>query len=86
MRIQTSESEPQCEFCGSRHWAHTQRVESMWNKAKKRNRHQWGTHRQMVDGYLCDFMWRQRHKNKDLLSVLLNCIANYNSNNENIAL
>ena len=66
--------------------AHTQRVESMWNKAKKRNRCQWGTHRQMVDGYLCEFMWRQRHKNKDLLSVLLNCIANYyDSNNENIA-
>jgi hypothetical protein len=65
--------------------AHTQRVESMWNKAKKRNRRQWGTHRQMVEGYLCEFMWRQRHMNKDLFSVLLNCIANHDSNNENIA-
>ena len=24
--------------------AHSQRVESMWNKAKERNRRQWGTH------------------------------------------
>ena len=34
---------------------------------------------------LCEFMWRQRHMNGDLFSVILNCIANYDSNNENIA-
>ena len=28
-----------------------------------------GTHRQMVDEYLCEFMWRQRHMNEDLFSV-----------------
>ena len=33
----------------------------------------------------CEFMWRQRHMNSDLFSVILNCIAKYDFNNENIA-
>ena len=36
---------------------------------------------------LCEFMWRHchNHMNGDLFSVILNCIANYDSNNEDIA-
>ena len=41
--------------------AHTQQVESLWNKAKSRNRRQHGTHRSMIDSYMCEFMWRHRH-------------------------
>ena len=60
-----------------------------------------GTLRHMVNGYLYEFMWRQRHMNEDLFSVMngdlfsvmnedlfsviLNSIDNYDSNNENIA-
>lgn len=43
--------------------AHTQRVESLWNQAKRRNRRQFGTSRHMLDSYMCEFMWRCRIKN-----------------------
>ena len=34
---------------------------------------------------VCEFMWRQRHMNGDLFSVIQNYIANYDFSNENIA-
>ena len=37
----------------------TNRVESMWNVAKSKNRKRWGTHRALLDSYLCESMWRQ---------------------------
>lgn len=40
--------------------AHTQNIESLWNKAKRRNRKQAGTHRSLLDSYMCEFMWRCR--------------------------
>ena len=83
--IQTSDSEPQWEFCRSTHWGIHPHLKVCAIKLRKEIvANGVGTHRQMVDGYLCEFMWRQRYMNKDLLSVLLNCIANYDSNNENI--
>lgn len=50
--------------------AHTQNVESMWNRAKAGNRSRWGTHRAMVDSYLCEFMWRQRLNGRDPFDVI----------------
>ena len=40
--------------------ANTQKVESMWRNAKMKNKKMYGTHRNMLDSYLCEFMWRRR--------------------------
>lgn len=57
--------------------AHTQKVERSWKSAKRRNKRQNGTHRQMLDSYLCEFMWRKRHQNDDLFDQILQDIATY---------
>lgn len=51
--------------------AHTQKVESMWSSAKRRNRRECGTHRKMLDSYLCEFMWRKRHAGTDLFEQII---------------
>jgi len=40
--------------------ANTQRIERSWKTAKERNKRHNGTHRQMLDSYLCEYMWRNR--------------------------
>ena len=42
--------------------AHTQNIECSWKNAKQRNKRHHGTHRSMLDSYLCEWMWQQRHK------------------------
>ena len=41
-------------------------------KIQKQKRY--GTHRSMVDSYLCEFMRRQQNKGKDLFGEILNDI------------
>ena len=53
----------------------TNKIECLWNIAKSRNRRRWGTHRSMIDSYMCEFMWRQRHRNTDLFDRILLDIA-----------
>lgn len=55
--------------------AHTQTIESHWRLAKQRNKKQCGTHRQMIDSYLCEFMYRQRNRNADMFDAILADIA-----------
>ena len=55
--------------------AHTQQIESNWNKAKTRNRRHFGTHRHMLDSYMCEFMWRKRLGNNDPFDTILNDIV-----------
>lgn len=57
--------------------AHTQGVESTWRKFKHRNKIECGTSRSLVDSYLCEFMWRQRHKNENLFEKILDAIKNF---------
>ncbi|XP_023209731.1 uncharacterized protein LOC111612724 [Centruroides sculpturatus] len=38
----------------------TNHVESIWQKAKEKNKRRYGTHRAMLDNYLAKFLWRQR--------------------------
>lgn len=40
--------------------ATTNHVESMWCRAKQRNKRECGTHRNLLDSYLIEFMWRQK--------------------------
>ena len=57
---------------------HTQSVERSWKSAKERNKRHNGTHRHMLDSYLCEWMWRQRHQNNvDLFEHILTSIAAY---------
>ena len=50
--------------------AHTQNIENSWKNAKSRNKRQHGTHRAMVDSYLCEWMWRQRNRNVNLFDKI----------------
>jgi transposase-like protein len=54
---------------------HTNSIESHWAKAKIRNKRQWGTHRTMLDSYLCEFMWRQRNRARNPYQTILNDIV-----------
>lgn len=56
---------------------HTQTIESTWNRAKERNKRHCGTHRAMLDSYLCEFMWRRRvHvRGNDVFDAILNDIV-----------
>jgi transposase-like protein len=42
--------------------AHTQHIERSWKAAKERNKRHNGTHRTMIDSYMCEYMWRVRQK------------------------
>lgn len=37
---------------------HLQEIESIWTKIKACNKKHYETHCQMIDGYLCEYMWR----------------------------
>lgn len=54
---------------------HTQTIESHWRNAKLRNKKQFGTHRGMLDSYLCEFMYRQRYRNRDIFDQVLSDIT-----------
>ena len=56
----------------------TIKIEGTWNLAKARNRRQWGTHRSLIDSYLCEFMWRRHNKGKDLFDVIISDIVMFN--------
>jgi transposase-like protein len=53
----------------------TNMVESLWGKAKYRNKRHWGTHKTMVDSYLCEFMWRKRYAGTDPHAAILRDIV-----------
>lgn len=57
--------------------AHTQSVESLWAKAKSRNKRQWGTNREMINSYLIEFMWRRRYNKDDLFEKIIEHIAEF---------
>ena len=46
--------------------AHTQNIERSWKAAKERNKRHNGTHRDMLDSYMCEYMWRRRQSNNGL--------------------
>lgn len=57
---------------------HTNTIESTWNVAKAGNRRRWGTHRSMLDSYLCEFMWRRRLGDEKAFDKILRDIVKQN--------
>ena len=55
--------------------ATTNHVESMWARAKLRNKKECGTHRTLLTSYLLEFMWRQQY-GKDPFQNLLEHVRN----------
>ena len=51
----------------------TQRIERLWGSAKWRNKKQRGTHRQHLDSYIAEFIWRR--KSQDPFDQILNDIS-----------
>ena len=50
----------------------TNRVEEMWNLAKFENKKRWGTHRTLLDSYLCEFIWQ-----KTKTQTIKDCLMKY---------
>ena len=49
----------------------TQTIESHWNILKRRNKRQCGTHRHLVESYMCEFLWRLRFNRQSLFDRIL---------------
>lgn len=41
--------------------ADTQAIERSWKTEKERNKRHSGTHRNMMDFYMCEFMWMKKY-------------------------
>ena len=48
---------------------HTQSIECLWSEAKRKNKQQYGTHRRMLESYLCEFLRRINQGKEDLLET-----------------
>lgn len=48
-------------FVDSATGVHTQNIESYWNRVKTKFKRMKGVHEQMLESYLDEFMWRERH-------------------------
>ena len=57
--------------------AHTQTIESLWHSLKMKKKRQGGTHRQMIDSYLCEFAWRKRTEKPQHFSKILIDISQF---------
>jgi len=53
--------------------AHTQHIERSRRAAKQRNKQHNGTHRTMLDSYMCEYMWRRRVtlRHQDVFDTIL---------------
>ena len=57
--------------------AHTQSIECLWSETKKKNKQQYGSHRRMLDSYLCEFLWKKNQGQEDLSEKNLEAIARF---------
>ncbi|KCZ78338.1 hypothetical protein H311_00633, partial [Anncaliia algerae PRA109] len=49
---------------------HTQRVENMWMRAKRRNKKECGTKNEPLEVYLFEFMWREKYNNNPFNNII----------------
>jgi len=54
---------------------HTQNVENMWMRAKRKLRRQFGTSRELFPSYLHEFVWRNAMKGRDMFSAFCGCVS-----------
>ena len=54
---------------------HTQNIENMWMRAKRKFKRQFGTSRELYPSFLAEFMWRNRFQNTNHFVEMLNCIS-----------
>lgn len=54
---------------------HTQRVENMWMRAKRKLRRQFGTSEALFPSYLHEFIWRNKFQNRNLFGHFLVCLS-----------
>jgi transposase-like protein len=54
---------------------HTQNVENMWMRAKRKLRRQFGTSEDLFPSYLHEFLWRNRFQNNNLFGAFLACVT-----------
>ena len=60
-----------CEFVDPVPGAYTQNMENSRENAKLSNKKKHGTHRIMLDSYLCERMWQQQHRNDDKFDQII---------------
>lgn len=53
---------------------HTQTVENMWMRAKRKLRRQFGTSPTLFPSYVHEFIWRNRFKDTNILGAFMVCI------------
>lgn len=56
---------------------HTQSIENMWMRAKRKLRRQFGTRRELFESYLYEFMYRGRFEKKKIQNFLVTIAENY---------
>lgn len=61
--------------------AHTQNVENMWGRAKRRNKKENGTAPHLLDSYLQEFMWRELYGDDVFGNMILHISEVYNGLN-----
>lgn len=53
---------------------HTQNIENLWARAKRKFKRQYGTSEALFTSYLHEFVWRNAHKNSHFSAIII-CIA-----------
>ncbi len=54
---------------------HTQNIENLWMRDKRKLRQQIGTHEDLFTSHLHEFMWRQRYKYVPIFSAFITCVS-----------
>ena len=54
---------------------HTQNIENLWMRVKRKLRQQFGTHKDLFTSHLHEFMWRQRYKDVPIFSAFIICVS-----------
>ena len=54
---------------------HTQNVENLWMRVKRKLRQQFGTHEDLFTSHLHELVWRQRYKEFPIFLTFLFCVS-----------
>ena len=54
---------------------HTQNIENMWMRAKRKIKRQFGTSRELFPSYLHEFVFRNAFRGRDIFSQFMVCVG-----------